>query len=199
MNETDIKKIIESGENERVEFKVALRDLSILVKNVSALANTNGGFILVGVEEPNRIVGTDPDQVCQLVERARHALSPTLDLDVSIVSIKGKSVAVISIPRSPEIVLANGMALKRSGAQNLSLTPEEIARKLKPESKPSEKIDLLTKAVSNLTDTVEQQSAVISGLQKQQKNANTPRAKAIDYFIGGLVGAVLGALITAFF
>lgn len=198
IDEKTVKELIKQGESERVEFKTALRDPTILVKNVSALANTHGGMILVGIQEPNKIVGTEPNQVFQLVERSRKALSPALDLDVKIVTIDDKSVAIISVPESPEIVLANGMALKRLGDHNLALTPQEIAQKLTPES-DSQKIDRLTEAVSKLTDTVEQQSKTIVDLRKQQEAASSPRSKAIDYIIGGLVGALLGVILAALF
>jgi ATP-dependent DNA helicase RecG len=195
MNEETVRELIKQGESERVEFKSSLRDLSILVKNVSALANTHGGTILVGIQGPNKIVGTDPNQVIQLVERSRNALSPAIDLDVTIVIIDNKSVAVISVPESPEIVLANGMALKRLGDHNLPLTPTEIAKKLPPES-DGNKIDRLTDAVSKLTDTVEQQSQTIVELQKQQEADRSFRSKAKEYLISGIVGALLGGIFT---
>jgi predicted HTH transcriptional regulator len=198
INEQIVRKLIVQGENERVEFKSLLRDTSTLVKNVSAFANTHGGMILVGIQEPNKIVGTDPKQVIQLVERSRNAFSPAVDLDVTTVMIDSKPVAVITVPESPEIVFANGMALKRTGDHNLALTPSEITAKLAPES-DSQKIDRLTESVSKLTDTVERQSQTIDDLRKQQEAASSPRSKAIDYIISGLVGAVIGAIITALF
>jgi len=198
MNEKTVRELIQQGESGRVEFKATLRDPSILVKNVSALANTHGGKILVGIQEPNKIVGTDPDQILHIVERTRNALSPSIDLDVTTVTIDDKHVAVISVPESPEIVLANGMALKRLGDRNVALTPPEIAKKLSPES-DSQKIDRLTDAVSKLTDTVEQQNQTIVDLQKQQEAASSPRSKAIDYIIGGFVGALLGVILAAIF
>jgi predicted HTH transcriptional regulator len=155
-------------------------------------------MILVGIQEPNKIVGTDPKQVIQLVERSRNAFSPAVDLDVTTVMIDSKPVAVITVPESPEIVFANGMALKRTGDHNLALTPSEITAKLAPES-DSQKIDRLTESVSKLTDTVERQSQTIDDLRKQQEAASSPRSKAIDYIISGLVGAVIGAIITALF
>jgi len=194
--EQTVRELIAHGESESVEFKTRIPDTSTLVKNISALANTHGGTILVGIQEPNEVVGTDPDQVVRLVERSREALSHTIDLDVTTVMIDSKPIAVVSVPKSQQIVMANGMALKRAGDRNLALTPSEISAKLGSES-DSAKIDRLTDSVSKLTDTVEQQSQTIDDLRKQQVSGSSPKSKAIDYIISGVVGAILGAIATA--
>lgn len=126
------------------------------------------------------------------------ALTPALDLDATIVTIDDKPVAAVSVPESPEIVLANGMALQRSGVCNLALTPAEITKKLKPESDGQE-IDRLAAAVFKLTDTGEQQSQTSIDLRKHQEAAGSPGSKAIDYPIGGIFGALAGVIFTALF
>jgi predicted HTH transcriptional regulator len=196
LNEQSIRKIISGGENDRVEFKAVVPDTSTFVKNVSALANTQGGAIIVGIREPNVVVGTQPQRVIDLIERSRNALSPLVDLDVATVTIDNKTIAVITVPSSPQVVFANGLALKRVGDCNLALAPSEIVAKLRPEP-DSQKIDRLTESVSKLTETVEQQNKTIDELRKQQQVANSLQNKAIDYILSGIVGAIIGALITA--
>lgn len=196
MDENTLRDLVQQGESESVEFKTVLRDSSTLEKNISALANTHGGKIIVGIQEPNKVVGTDPSQIFRLIERCRKSLSPSIDIDVATVTIEGKRVVVISVPKSPEVVLANGMALKRLGERIIPLTPREIAKKLWQES-DREKIDRLSDAVSKLTNTVEQQNQMIIGFRSKQESACSLRSKAIDYIIGGFFGALFGVILTA--
>jgi len=193
--EQTVRELIAHGESESVEFKRRVPDPSTLVKNISALANTHGGTILVGIQEPNLVVGTNPDAVVQIVERSREVLSPTIDLDVTTVIIDSKPIVVVSVPESQQIIMANGMALKRTGSQNLALTPSEISAKMGAGGDTS-KFDRLTDAVSRLTNTVEQQSQTIDDLRRQQESANSPKSKAIDFINGGVVGTILGAIAT---
>ena len=119
LSEEKVRALIQQGENDSVEFKVSLPDASALAQNISALANTHGGTLFVGIEESGKIAGTSPEQIIQLVEKAKELLTPTLDLDVSTLVIDHKPVVMISVPKAQQVVFSNGMALKRlaSGAK----------------------------------------------------------------------------------
>lgn len=95
---SDIRDFIQQGESECLEFKTSLRDVSTLVKNISALANTRGGIILVGIQEPDIIVGTQPEQVFRIVERAKGLIKPAVELTVSAIEIDQKRIVAISVP-----------------------------------------------------------------------------------------------------
>jgi hypothetical protein len=69
---TELEKIIQAGENNKVEFKSTLRYCKkeknhqeyieyAAVKTLASLANTNGGILLVGVEDSGNIFGLDKD------------------------------------------------------------------------------------------------------------------------------------------
>jgi hypothetical protein len=67
-----VESLIEAGENEKVEFKSSLRwDMvtgqlnkkleDVVLKTVSAFANTAGGYLLVGINDAGEVIGLDKD------------------------------------------------------------------------------------------------------------------------------------------
>jgi len=57
MNEKELKRLLNLGETETVEFKESLCEG--FYKTISAFANTRGGVILLGVDNKNKIKGAD--------------------------------------------------------------------------------------------------------------------------------------------
>jgi membrane protein YdbS with pleckstrin-like domain len=68
----DVGVIIAQGENQTIEFKSSLlwdyyqnkvnKDLYVpVMKNISAFMNTNGGTLLIGVDDDGQILGLEPD------------------------------------------------------------------------------------------------------------------------------------------
>ena len=71
-NHTDIKKIIEAGENTNVEFKSSLRYDSntekinkaleeVIMKSIAAFSNTEGGRLFIGISNDGEILGLEHD------------------------------------------------------------------------------------------------------------------------------------------
>ena len=58
MGENALIKLIASGETETVEFKETPN--AAFYKTISALANTRGGVVLLGVNGKGRVVGVKP-------------------------------------------------------------------------------------------------------------------------------------------
>ncbi len=186
ISESEVRKIIQQGENEKVEFKTSLRDASILVQYVSALANTHGGTILVGIQEPRIVVGTQREQIDQIVERAKRMLTPSINLCVNTVNIDQKAVVVIAVPESKEVVFGNGMALKRVGGQNRPLSPQDIAQKI---SVPAD-----AQEIRKLAHAISMQTQTINELRNDLRESNSFKRKLKDYLIGGFIGTILGAI-----
>ncbi|RLB79712.1 MAG: hypothetical protein DRH24_12035, partial [Deltaproteobacteria bacterium] len=56
--------IIARGEGEEVEFK---RNVAGVAETVCAMANTKGGYILVGIDDRGRVTGVEPEEEEKLV------------------------------------------------------------------------------------------------------------------------------------
>lgn len=113
MIESDtVRQLIDDGESFTVEFKgeehQALPDGDLTLAAI-CLANGQGGWILVGVEDDGRVTGarprhadrTDPARVTALIA---NRTQPTLVVDVDVVSIDGFDVIVVRVPDAPNVV-----------------------------------------------------------------------------------------------
>lgn len=68
MDWPDVASRIEAGEDERAEFKLNFRDRSAIGRAICAFANTDGGVVVLGVDNARTVVGV-PEDAEQLQER----------------------------------------------------------------------------------------------------------------------------------
>ncbi|GFP25386.1 hypothetical protein HKBW3S43_01417 [Candidatus Hakubella thermalkaliphila] len=55
----ELRAILAESESEGIEFKRSLSDLNRLVEEIAALANTRGGYLVVGVRDDGSVSGLD--------------------------------------------------------------------------------------------------------------------------------------------
>lgn len=98
----DIFTLIEDGESETVEFKRKFSTSRKIAKEMIALANTKGGYILFGVDDDKSISGVESEKSeLELIETAaRFYCEPEIKYSTEIVPVKSKDVVVIIIPES---------------------------------------------------------------------------------------------------
>jgi len=130
INSLTVKKLIDRGESSVVEFNPTIRDSFSLAISVAAFANTQGGIILVGIQYPGKVIGSNEKQVSHFINDLSKYLSPLIDIKLDSVDVEGKPVVIIRIPKSPQIVYADGRALKRMGGKIEAMSSDEILEKL---------------------------------------------------------------------
>ena len=85
-DEDFVNKIIKSKEGIDLEFKQKVTSETKIAKTISALANANGGLIIVGISDQKRIVGIDPDEEIFMIEKANSTYcSPPAQLAFEII------------------------------------------------------------------------------------------------------------------
>jgi len=188
LNPDAIQELVAQGESETVEFKTVVRNPSVLSQNLSAFANTNGGTLLVGIREPDIVVGADEKQVQHVLDRSRKQLSSAIDVDVQTVTVDQKPVVALTVCPSKDIVLCNGQALGRVGAMNLPLTATQVSAKLTPTPTAAD--------INKLADAIARQTQTIQKLRDDLREANSLKSKLKDWLIGGTIGAVIGFLLS---
>ncbi len=75
----DVRRRIEVGEDQHTEFKRGLGDLSAIGRAMCAFANTEGGLIILGVEDSRRMIGVKED-----TERVQERLASFLQTGCSV-------------------------------------------------------------------------------------------------------------------
>ncbi|WP_049970801.1 AlbA family DNA-binding domain-containing protein [Haladaptatus cibarius] len=89
-----------SGESERVEFKRQFTDPDKMAKEIAALANTNGGVVVVGVNDDGSVYGVEDTEALQL-RVANLATSekfrPPIYPNFNVVEVSGEDIMIIEI------------------------------------------------------------------------------------------------------
>jgi predicted HTH transcriptional regulator len=100
----EIHKLAKEGEGLRLEFKKKAMFPEKIVREVIALANTEGGFLLVGVDDDGAVSGQRfiEEEVFVIKKAIADMIQPTLDYEVEVFKLtEKKGVAVFQIPKSP--------------------------------------------------------------------------------------------------
>jgi predicted HTH transcriptional regulator len=67
-----IKKLIEQGEHQQLDFKFEISDAKKIARSLVAFANTDGGRLLVGVKDNGAITGVRSDEEVYMIGTAAH-------------------------------------------------------------------------------------------------------------------------------
>ena len=125
----EILEIIQKGENLTIEFKSDSKCLSDreLIAAVVSLANTEGGDLLLGVEDDGKITGLHPnhENIAGLTALIANKTNPAVAVDVEKFEINNLKIARISVPKSRQLVATSEGSLQRRRLK-LDGTPEAV-------------------------------------------------------------------------
>ena len=134
MDKLELYDLIAGGEDSFIEFKRNVTQRTDFADEMIALANTEGGQILVGVDDDASIPGVaDERQVEEsIVNIARNNCKPALDITIDRVEADRQIVLVVTVPRraGPPYEDNSGRCYIRVGSSKRLATPEERARLL---------------------------------------------------------------------
>ena len=129
LQEQEILALLQRGEDLTLEFKSDAKSLPDreLVAAIVALANTEGGDLLLGVEDDGTITGLHPNHqnLSGLPALIANRTNPAIPVRVERCELQGKPVARISVPKSRQLVsTSDGLLLRRR--LKLDGTPESV-------------------------------------------------------------------------
>ena len=98
---TKVQNLLHQRENSSIEFKLQEAHPDSIAKEIVAFANTQGGTILMGVDDTGTIVGIDESKNWEewIANITQHNIVPAISVDYTEVNIKEKRIALIDIPK----------------------------------------------------------------------------------------------------
>lgn len=125
-DEEFIKFLINSEESKTLDFKQKVTSKEKIARTIAAMANTEGGFILIGLSDQKKIIGIDPEEEKFMVESANEFFcTPRVSLtcesivwqdsDAEKQSEKEKHLLLVTIKKSegPEIYFSDKMGNRK--------------------------------------------------------------------------------------
>lgn len=138
-----VELFLDTQEWQLFECKRAAIKPANLLETVVAFANTEGGYIVVGVEDPakadrdKRLIGIseNPDNISEFLKLIEKEIDPALmlwtkfELDITNTQGKPDKLFVVSIKKSNDVhSLKRGDTFVRKGRQNVKIGSSEIMR-----------------------------------------------------------------------
>lgn len=135
LSKLELRRLIEGGETNTVEFKIASPRPGEMAERLCGMANARGGFIIVGVRDGDyEIVGVPDDRLALTIDvilrAARQVCQPSLVLDPpepEVYVMGGKKLVVVGIsPSQGPLYQAGGVFWMRRGTSTGSMSASEI-------------------------------------------------------------------------
>jgi len=101
LNNSEILQIIEKGENSSVEFKTADVRPESLAREIVGFANSQGGIILLGVDDSGNIIGNDSTKNYDewISNISRNNVVPPIDCVYYETKLSETSIGIIEVPK----------------------------------------------------------------------------------------------------
>src|SRR6266566_4113326 len=135
LSEMELKALIQGGETNTVELKVAAPRATEMAELLCGMANAQGGVVIIGVKDSSHEIVGVPDkrlgETLDVVLRAvRQMIKPELVLDPSkpeIYTLEGKKLVVAMVkPSHGPVYQAHGIYWVRRGTHTVSLGLSEL-------------------------------------------------------------------------
>jgi ATP-dependent DNA helicase RecG len=133
-----LKKALQSGESETVEFKQSLAEKDQILETISAFSNSRGGAIYVGVDEARKVSGVQIGKKTleSLANDIKMATDPKIFPSIEIISKDKRDIILVHVYECPiKPVWVNEKVFERVGKTNQRV-PAERVRQLVRESHP---------------------------------------------------------------
>lgn len=102
MNRRKVLEMIEAGEGLHIEFKQRFSTHEKIAKSIIAFANTDGGSILIGIDDDKSIYGIESEKSDTelIIQTATRYCEPEVKLSIHSFEIENKEILVVEIPES---------------------------------------------------------------------------------------------------
>lgn len=128
----NIADLIQQGEGYHLEFKREDENNDDFAKTIVSFANTDGGKILIGVDDSGKIIGvSDVDKLMLRIDDiALNRCEPPISIFQESINIEGKNIVVVSVDKGNQrpYKTKSGQYYVRSSNRCRQATREELLR-----------------------------------------------------------------------
>ena len=98
MNVDELKKIVQEGEHETIEFKASTGQLISGAKDFCGMLNRNGGYLFFGVKDDGSIVGQEiSDKTRKSIGNMLSQFSPEVNVGIEYIEVSDTNKYVIAM------------------------------------------------------------------------------------------------------
>ncbi len=134
LSRLDVLAMMSEGEGPTLEFKQDISQRSDFAGELTALANTDGGYVLLGVADDGHVVGVADVEIAmqQVASICRDNCRPPLYPDVQALRMNGETVIAIQVDRrlGPPYENNSGQCFIRVGRTKQLASPQQRSRLL---------------------------------------------------------------------
>ena len=135
---TELLEKIMLGEDSTIEFKREMPHRNSLADEIAAFANTQGGMILIGIDDNREIVGIELQKLDSVektvVEICNDSIEPTVPIFTEKLRIDDKNLLKIEVSRSLFVHKTSNGYFTRQGSSKREMSTEQLARILQSRS-----------------------------------------------------------------
>lgn len=128
MKQIELIQFLKAGESEVVEFKEGVKSIA---KTICAFANSQGGYILIGITNQGEIIGIKAKEAVlkQKISNELQSIYPAPKISISSAKIDQKTIFVIKIEKADSLLSASNIVYIRLGVNNRPLSTQEVIEK----------------------------------------------------------------------
>ena len=137
-SQTELIEKIMLGEDTTIEFKREMPHRNSLADEIAAFANSQGGVLLIGVDDYREIVGLELSELDRVektvVEICEDNIEPTVPIFTEKLRIDDKNLLKIEVPRSLFVHKTSNGYFTRQGSSKREMRTDQLARLLQSRS-----------------------------------------------------------------
>ena len=139
-SQTELIEKIMLGEDTIIEFKREMPHRNSLADEIAAFANSQGGVLLIGVDDYREIVGLELQELDRVektvVEICEDNIEPTVPIFTEKLRIDDKNLLKIEVPRSFFVHKTSNGYFTRKETSKKEMSTEQLARLFQTRSQP---------------------------------------------------------------
>lgn len=198
-SDDDLRQLVSSPESESLEFKRDTLPAPHLARVISAFANSQGGRLVLGVDEQEGAIGVrNIDATHRELERTVGLLQPTPRISWEDADLDGHPLVIVNVDEGEAgpYLAPDGVLLRRnSDGGQVPLTAPELAQALEsvePEKREQVLEDTLAEMNKRLNDLYEKTAG---GFEAAERGRHW-KAQLPDWIASGAIGTIFGVVAT---